>query len=143
MILAKFTFVRFVPPIEKFLVLQTPCLRPFRKKKNQIQIGYLIFVFSYLLVARTMHIANNFSCYVSVMDDIFTENQTTNIFQKVKRKYSAFDKIFFFKFYNIYINKSNYFINLFILLCFFKINIFCGYLEIFNIIENIRKFFIC
>ena len=34
MILAKFTFVRFVPPIEKFLVLQTPCLRPFRKKKK-------------------------------------------------------------------------------------------------------------
>ena len=27
-------FVRFVPPIDKFVVYQTPSLRPFKKKKK-------------------------------------------------------------------------------------------------------------
>lgn len=49
---AKFIFARFLPPIERFVVLHVPNLRPFRKKKEikteQIvpDDAYLAFIFS-------------------------------------------------------------------------------------------------
>ena len=32
----------------------------------------LIFILSYFLVAKTMYVADNFTCYVQMMDNIYT-----------------------------------------------------------------------
>lgn len=69
-ILAKSIFVKFEPPIDKLVVREMLSLRPFKAKKNQNQTGYvgyntyLIFIFSYFLIAKTVQVANSFTCYV-------------------------------------------------------------------------------
>ena len=61
-IFAKFTFVKFDPPIEKFVVRQTPNFKSFLKKKikpKQVMndCTYLVFIFSYLLVVNVICVA--------------------------------------------------------------------------------------
>ena len=64
---AKFISVGFLPPIKISLVLQTPALRPFRRKKMGND-SYFWIILSNLLITIAMSIANNFTSNVRMVD---------------------------------------------------------------------------
>ena len=71
---AKFISVGFLPPILMSLVLQTPALRPFRRKrKSNLKMvmgndSYFWIIFSNLLITIAMSVANNFPNNVRMVD---------------------------------------------------------------------------
>ena len=106
--LVKLIFVGFFPPMQVFLVPQTPVLNPFSRKKTKPEkiicnCSNFCFIFFYTFVTKTMCIPNNFIPYVRVMEVNFILNNVFYIVYKIFDISGIFIYTNTFKFYLLWI----------------------------------------
>ena len=96
---SKLISVGFLSPIRISLVLQTPALRPFRRKKKvkpKKVIGnnsYFWIIFSNLLITIAMSVANNFTSNVRMVDVGSIIHNTFYVFYEIFRHWNTFNLI--------------------------------------------------